>query len=147
MHDPRDAAAGRCLEREDGPAPALGDEVVLKVLGESRVARDLAQPLGQLPAALAKLATQAAQLWRGRVLEVGAVLLDRASDLLGDREQKRLDAGRQLLKRGHVGARRERAASGYTGSDRPLDQREAPGVERAPASSSLGGLGHVGHTA
>ena len=144
MHDPRHAAAGRRLERENGPAAALGDEVVLEVLGERRIARDLAQSLGQLAAALAQLATQAAQHRRSRVLQVGAVLLDRSADLLGDREQRDLDAGGELLQRGEVVARRQRAASGCTGPDRPLDQREAPRVERAAACRALGCVGHVG---
>ena len=68
MHDARHAPAGRRLEGEHRPAAALGDEVVLKVLGERRIAGDLAQPLGQLAAALAQLATQAAQHRRSRVL-------------------------------------------------------------------------------
>ncbi len=67
-------------------------------------------------------------------------------DLLGDREQRDLDAGGELLQRGQVVARRERAASGRTGPDRPLDQRQAPGVERAAARRPLGRVGHVGDT-
>ena len=55
-----------------------------------------------------------------------------------------LDAGGELLQRGQVVARRERAASGCTGPDRPLDQRQAPRVERAAASRPLGCVGHVG---
>ena len=89
MHDAGHPTTGRRLEGEDGSAAALGDEVVLQVLGERRIAGDLAQPLGQLAAALAQLAAQAAQHGRSRVLQVGAVLLDRTADLLGDREQAR----------------------------------------------------------
>ena len=95
VHDPGHASARRRLQREHGAAAALGHEVVLQVLGEGRVARDLAEALGQLAAALAELAAQPAQRGRGRVLEVGAVLLDRAADLLGDREQRRLDGRRR----------------------------------------------------
>ena len=41
MDDAGDLASGRRLEREDRPAGSFGDEVVLQVLSEARIARDL----------------------------------------------------------------------------------------------------------
>ena len=146
MDDAGHAPTGRRFEGEDRSAAALGDEVVLQVLGERRIARDLAQPLGQLAAAFAQLPTQAAQHGRSRILQVGAVLLDRTADLLGDREQCDVDVGCQLLQRGEVVACRQRAASRRTGPDRPLDKGEAPGVERAASRRALGRIGDIGDT-
>ena len=127
-----------------GPPAALRDEVVLQVLGERGVARDLAEALGELAAALAELAAQAAELRRGRVAQVGSVLLDRAPDLLGDREERRVDAGHDVEQRGDVGPLRERAASRHARADRAPDLRQRARVERAAARRELGRLAHVG---
>ena len=85
VDDPGHTPAGRRLQREHGTARPLRHEVVLEVLAQGGVARDLPEALGEAPAALAQLAPQAAQRRRGRVAQVRAVLLDRAADLLGDR--------------------------------------------------------------
>ena len=147
VHDPRHAPPGRRLQRQHGAAAALGHEVVLEVLGDGRVVRDLAQALGQPPAALAQLAAQAAQRRRGRVLQVGAVLLDRAPDLLGDREQRRVDPGDELEQRRDLVPLGERAARRHAGANRALDLRERAGVERAAAGREIGRLAHVGSAA
>ena len=124
MHDAGHAPPGRRLQRQHGAAAALGDEVVLEVLGDGRVVRDLAQPLGQLPAALAELAAQAAQRRRGRVLQVGAVLLDRAPDLLGDGEQRRGRSRRRAPSAS--GSRPARRARGAPSPRRGSCARSAP---------------------
>ena len=147
VHDAGHAPPGRCLQRQDGAAAALGDEVVLEVLGDGRVVRDLAQALGQAAAALAELAAQAAQRRRGRVPEVGAVLLDRAADLLGDGEQRGVDPGHEPEQRRDLVPLAERTARRHPGSDRALDLRQRAGVERAPPGSEIGRLAHVGNAA
>ena len=87
VDDAGHATAGRRPQRQHGPAAALGDEVVLQVLRQCRVAGDLAEALGEPTRALAKGAAEPAELGRRRVAEIRAVLLDRPTDLLGDREQ------------------------------------------------------------
>ena len=109
-----------------------------------RVVRDLAQALGELAAALAELAAQAAQRRRGRVLQVGAVLLDRAPDLLGDGEQRRVDPGHELHQHRDLVPFAERAARRHPGADRALDLRQRARVERAAAGREVGRLAHVG---
>ena len=125
VHDARDAAAGRRLQRQHGPAAALGDEVVLEMLGERRVAGDLAQALGKPAAALAELAAEATQRRRGRVLEVRAILLDRAPDLVRDREQGGSIAATSSSSAGIPSRSCERPARRHAGADRALDVREA----------------------
>ena len=144
VHDPGHPTSRRGLQRQHGTAAALGHEIVLQVLGQRGVARDLAEALGQLAAALAELAAQPAQGGGGRVLQVGAVLLDRAADLLGHREQRRLDALDDRKERRQVAALGNRAACGHAGADRPLDLREAPRVEGAAPRRQIGRLAHVG---
>ena len=85
VDDPRHAAARARAHGEDGPAAALGDEVLLQVVAQRRRAREPAQLLGGALLVVAQLLAQAAQLGRGRVAQPGAVRLDRAVDLLGDR--------------------------------------------------------------
>ncbi len=58
MDDPRDRSAGRRAEREYRPSAALGDEVVLEVLPERRVAGERAEALGDARASFPELATQ-----------------------------------------------------------------------------------------
>jgi len=87
VHDPRNAPSRRCPQRQHGAPSALGDEVVLQVLGERGIAGDLAEALGELAAPFPEHAPQATEVGRGRVTQVGPVLLDRPPDLLGDREQ------------------------------------------------------------
>ena len=93
MHDARHASAGRRLQRQHRAACALGDEVVLEVLGEGRIASDLAEALCKTPTALAELAAETAKQRRGRVPQIGPVLLDRTPDLLCHGEQGGVDPG------------------------------------------------------
>ena len=148
VHDPGHAPAGRRLQRQHGAAAALGDEVVLEVLGERRVARDLAQPLGQLargPRA-ARGAGGAAPARPSPCRSEPSSSTARPISSATESSETSMPAT-SSVSAGQVVARRERAASGRTGPDRPLDQRQAPRVERAAARRALGGLGHVGDAA
>ncbi len=144
VNDAGHAPPGRGLQRQDGAAAALGDEVVLEMLGDRRVVRDLAQALGQPPPALAQLAAQAAQRRRGRVLQIGAVLLDRPPDLLGHGEQRRVDPCHELHQHRDLAPLAERAARRHPGANRALDLRQRASVERAAAGREVGRLAHVG---
>ncbi len=125
VHDSRHASAGRCLQRQNGTTAALGDEVVLEVLGERRIAGDLAETLGQSAAAFAELAPEAAKRRRGRIAQIGSVLLDRASDLVRDREQQGVDRLRKLRQGRDPGSLRERPAGCHAGADRALHDARA----------------------
>jgi len=84
VDDARHRAAGRGAERENGPAGALGDEVLRQVLAERRVACERPQPLGDPPTALPELSSQAPKRRRGAVPQIRAVVLHRARDRLRD---------------------------------------------------------------
>ena len=131
-------------QREHRPPTSLRDEVVLEVLGERWVASDLAEALGELAATLAEHAAQAAELGRGRVTQVGSVLLDRTPDLLGDREQGRVDVGDDVHERRNVVPSGERPAGSHARLNRAADVHERARVERAAAPCELGCLAHVG---
>ena len=59
VDDPRHAAARARAHREDGPAAALGDEVLLQVVAQRRRAREPAQLLGGALLVVAQLLAQA----------------------------------------------------------------------------------------
>ena len=110
------------------------------------VARELAEPLGELAAALAQLAPQAAQRRRGRVAQVRAVFLDRAADLLGDatRATRRCRRRAPSAPAGRPG-RRAPGARRRRRRDRSRRPATRPArVERAAALGEVGRLAHVG---
>ncbi len=96
MDDPGDAAARAHLDGEHRPAASLRDEVLLQVLADAALAHELLEPVGDALPPGAQLAAELAQLRRGVVLEVGAVLLDGAVDRGGERFQRGVDRGREL---------------------------------------------------
>ena len=138
VDDPRHAAARARAHGEDGPAAALGDEVLLQVVAQRRRAREPAQLLGGALLVVAQLLAQAAQLGRGRVAQPGAVRLDRAVDLLGDRRQ----VG-SIGSRAHRAAASDRRARHEPAVDRRRDARERLGRQRPAARGQLRRLAHV----
>ena len=132
MDDPGHPAASRRLQREHGTACALGDEVVLQVLGEGGVAGELAEPFGEPPPALAQLAPQAAERRRGRVAQVGSVFLDGAARSPRRCGRQRLvDPGHELA-RAPAGRPVPQASAG-----RRLLPRSCAGRGSAPTASSV----------
>ena len=112
------AAARARLDREHGPAAALGDEVLLQVLAQLARADELLELVADALPAGAQLAAQLAQLRRRVVAQVGAVLLDRAVDRL--RERRRAPG-------------RPRAASSRSsGAAGLVERRRAPAARPPP---------------
>ena len=141
VDDARHAAARRrpCTASTGRPA-ALGDELLLQVLGSSASA-----PPGELGrdalAAAAQLAAQPPQLRRGVVAQVGAVLLDRALDRrrAATRAPGR-SAAAEESRRASPGVRR--AASATATATRHGAQIRRP--QRAAARGELRRVAHVG---
>ena len=91
VDDPGHAPAGTRLHREHRPAAAQGDELLLQVLAQLARADELLELVAHALPAGAQLAAQLAQLRRGVVAQVGAVLLDGAVDRLRDSRERRVD--------------------------------------------------------
>ena len=133
VDDPGHAPAGARLHGEHGPAAAERDELLLQVLAQLARADELLELVANALPAGAELAAQLAQLRRGVVAQVGAVLLDGAVDRLRDRRQCRVDGcgeraeerRRRLVERG---ARPQRAG-GCVG-DVPERRRRERAAER-----------------
>ena len=130
MDDARHLLARARLHGQHRPAAALGDEVLLQVLAEARRAREPAQLLGDALPAVAQLGAQLAQARRGVVAQVGAVLLDAAADLLGERGERAVD-----------GVDASSASSGADSACSPSAARAAspPPIVSATALQRLGG--------
>ena len=94
------------LDGEDGSAAALRDEVLLQVLAQTAGARQPLQLLGDAQPALAHLLAQPPQRRRGRVAQIGAVLLDRPADLLDEPTQGGLDRQSELAQQRRLRAER-----------------------------------------
>ena len=62
VHDAGHASTGRRFQGQHRPAGTLGHEVVLQVLRECGVARDLAESLGELASAFTELAAEATEI-------------------------------------------------------------------------------------
>ena len=129
LHEERLARAGASRGRSpararaptpSAPAPAGPPRSVTKSSWRcSRrrgVARELPEPLGEPPAALAQLPPQAAQCRRGRVAQIRAVLLDAPADLLRDRDQRQVDARHELRQGRQVVPAGERPSRGDAGA-------------------------------
>ena len=127
------------LYGKHGPAAALGDEVLLEVLAYPAPARQPAQLVRDPATALAKLTAQAAELGRGRVLQVGAVGLDAAPDRLGQSAKARVDAGCQRVQQRRLLRllAERRARDEGTGNRRP-DAAQLGGGEHPAAGRALG---------
>ena len=121
----------RCSASSPSPpapaAAALGDEVLLQVLAEARRAREPAQLVGDALPAVAQLAAELAKTRRGGVSKVGAVLLDAAADLLGERGERRVDRGSRARPGAAPTRRARRARPGpEPAADRDARPRSAP---------------------
>ncbi len=96
VDDSRHAPAGARLDGQHGPAAAEGDELLLQVLAELARADELLELVAHALPPGPELAAQLAELRRGVVAQVGAVLLDGAVDRLGDVREGRVDCRREL---------------------------------------------------
>ena len=96
MDDARHAAPRARLHREHGPPAALGDELFLEMLAQVARPDELLELLAHALPAGAQLDAELAQAGRGRVAQVGAVVLDRAVDRLRERREARIDRRREL---------------------------------------------------
>ena len=130
------------LDREHGPAAALGDEVLLQVLADAALAHELLQPVGDALPPGAELAAELAQLRRGVVLQVGAVLLDGAVDRVGERLQRRVDRGRELAQQRRL-LLLERRAGAQRAGDRVADVPQRRGGQHPAARGERGDLPDV----
>ena len=103
---------------------------------------ELLELLGHALPAVAQLAAQPAQLRRGVVAQVGAVLLDAAVDRLGERRERRVDRGRELAqeRRGSParrGAPRARARPRPPVGDVPQRRRRRATPPRAACAAAV----------
>ena len=142
VDDARHAAARAHLDGEHRPAAALRDEVLLEVLADAALAHELLEPVGDALTAGAELAAQLPQLRRGVVLEVGAVLLDRAVDRLGERLQRRVDRGGELAEERRL-LLRERRSSAQRACDGVADVPQRRGGQDAAERSVRGSVANV----
>ena len=144
MDDAGHAAPGARLHGEHGPAAALGDEILLQVLAQAAGPDELLELLVHALPAGAQLDAQLAELWRCRVAQIGAVVLDRALDRLCERRERRVDRGAELPqeRRGLLGI-----VEGGTRAERPADRvghvPQCPGCEHAAKGRVRRGLTDV----
>ena len=108
VDDPGHAPAGARLHRQHGPAAAEGDELLLQVLAQLARADELLELVAHALPPGAELAAQLAELRRGVVAQVGAVLLDGAVDRLRDGRERRVDRRGELAQERRRPPRRAR---------------------------------------
>ena len=96
VNDPGHASAGARLDGQHGAAAAESDELLLQVLAELARADELLELVAHALPPGPELAAQLAELRRGVVAQVGAVLLDRSVDRLGHARERRVDCRREL---------------------------------------------------
>ena len=137
MDDAGNGATRGGAQREDGPAAALGHEVVLQMVAQGRVARERAEPIAEPRPALAELAPESAQGRRGRVTEIRAVVLDGLPYRAGDGCEARLDALRERPERRWAAGAVERRARAEPGGDRRRHRVQRGRVEDAAAGREL----------
>jgi hypothetical protein len=130
------AACGR-PEGEDGPAAALGHEVVLQMLAQRRVARERLQAFREPGPPRPELAAEPAEGGGRAVPEIRAVVLDRLRDCAVDARQRRLDPGRDSCEARDALLALERRARGQRRVDRDRDRAECTGIEHAAACRDL----------
>ena len=144
MDDARHGGAGARAHGDDGPAAALGDEVLLEMRLQVGIGSERAQPVAGPPARGRELGAQRFELRRGRVLDARRIQLERALEAVGDDCQRLRDltrAGSQ--ERYPLGPLLEVPAHAERGARGLGDRDEAVGAERSSASRVLGIRAHV----
>ena len=144
VDDARHGAACARAHGDDGPAAALGDEILLQMRLEVGIRRERAQPVAGAPARRRELGAERLQLRRGRVLDARRIELERALEPVGDDRQRlgdlvgaRRRAAAPLAALGQVPAHAERRARRLGDRDEPL------GAERPAATRVIGVDAHV----
>ena len=147
VHDARHLPARRRLDREDGPAAALGDEALLEELGQLARARDARQLLGHALLAVAQLGAEPPQRRRCVVAQVGAVLGSTARSIAS--ASAATATARQARRRSRSSGASAAASPSARLASSPIetasrDQVQVARAEHAVARRVRRGRAHVG---
>ena len=130
MDDPAHLPARARAHREDGPAAALGDEVLLEMLAEVGTAREAAELLRHPVPAVAQLPPEPPKERRGRVAQVRAVVLHAPRDALRQGREAGLHGLSQLVEeRRRLGLLVQRRPGPERRGDRDRDVPQRARVE------------------